>query len=749
MKKILLLLLLTGLIQPLLAQNASVDSLELICPVSGSPEDLISGKVSGLWVSRTDGNPSSAQLTLIRGISSLRGESNPLWVVDGAVLTDTEAQRVDSFFRDEYAPYQHTSRLNGLSYLNLYDIERIEILKDATATALYGSKGANGVILVTTRSAGDNPLDIKWNSNFGMEVSSGGLSPSFCHNHNIAVHFKSKNAGYSLSAFWRDNNHPVPGADDKMGGIRLKFNTMSNPYVWFGFNTAISVGKQSSMIADYNGFWEDHDDINNAFRTTFDTFLRINFFPFFYWETRAGLDAKNDSRNHWEGLGNPFGATKNRAGAFSVSSTMRYNIASSLIYDGHITENHRLRAEVAIVYDGDNNRCEINAADNFMTDALRGKGMDFRESVTHPFWLKYSLSEFGAYGSLKYSFKDFFELSALFRADNCSRYDDNNYSLYPSASAKVDLQRIMFPKSKAVSALSIDGGYGVVGLRRYVPYAALLRFMSPLELSNALATKGIVVDVNTPQDDRSSFIDGYARTMTNEWHVGLDITFLSGRIHFSGRWYDRKSDDRFNLYTFGKQSSSSLYAWTKAPREDIFQDSDILMNKGLELDLDAVLLQKDKFKWTLSGNFSYNDWSGTSLLSFNPLPKYLSGIGTRFSYSGFTAELYGRGAWGHQICNLDKMYNESIVDELSCLEGAGYFSLSSAALTYEFSIKSVKFIKSIAASLTAANLLTVSRYSGKTPDVNSYAFLGGSSLGYDSCSLPPATTLMMGIMVRF
>ena len=749
MKIILLLLSSLCVIWPLSAQNLSDESIEHLFPASGTPEDLIAGKVSGLWVSRTDGNPSSALLTTIRGISSLRGENGPLWVVDGVVLTDMEAQRVNSFFRDEYAPYQHTSRLNGLSYLNLYDIESIEVLKDVSATALYGSKGANGVIKVTTRSAGNKAMDIRLNSNLGMGIAVPGMSPSFCHNHNLAAYFNSNRANYSLSAFWRDNNHPVYGASDKVGGLRLKFDTRSNQYVWFGFNNAISVGKQSSMLADKDGLWKDHDDFNDTYRTTFDAYLRINFFPFFYWETRAGIDVKNDSRNHWEGLGNPFGALKNRVGAFAVTSALRYNMVSSLIFDGHIAKDHLVKAEAAVAFNGDKNRSEINAGDNFMTVALRGNGMAFRESVTHPFYLQYTLYEFGAYGSLKYSFKDYFEVAALFRADNCARYDDNNYSLYPSASAKVDLRRILLPESRVVSSLSVDGGYGVAGMKRYVPFAALGRFISATELSDALTAKEIVVDVNNPEEDRSSFIEGFARTMTNEWHVGFDVAFLSDRIHFAGRWYDRKSDDAFNIYTFGKPSTSSSFAWKSAPREDIFQNVVHLENKGLELNLDAVALQKGKLNWTITGNFTYNDWTGASLLKFNPLPKFLSGIGTRLTYAGFTTELYGRGAWGHQICNLNKMYNEDLSDELSCTENAGYFSLSSAAVSYEFGIKRVKFIKSITASLTAANLFTFSRYFGSTPDVNSYAFRGYSSIGYDDCSLPPATTIVLGISVCF
>lgn len=701
----IIILLLLGLVQPLRAQVYLADSLDFVRPTANSPEELLAGRVSGLWVSGTDGNPASALLSAIRGMGSLRGDSSPLWIIDGVILTDTEAQRIDSFFRDEYAPYQHTSRLNGLSFLNLYDIERIEVLKDVSATALYGSKGANGVILITTRSAGRKPLDVQWNSNLGVELSSGGLAPAFSHNHQLAAHFQSSRASYSLSAFWRDKNHPVPGADDKKGGIRLKFDTKSNPYIWFGFNTAISVGKQSSAMADAQSWWQDHDDINNAFRTTFDAYLRINFFPFLYWNTSAGMDAKNDSRNHWEGLGNPFGAMMNRAGAFAVSSALRYNLTSSLVYDGHLGKNNRLRAEAAVALNGDKNRFEINAGDHFLTDALRGNGMAFRESVTHPYWLKYNLFEFGAYGSLKYSFKEYFKISALLRADNCARYDDGEYSLFPSAAGQLDLHRMLFPKSRAVSVFTLEGGYGLAGMRRYVPYLALDRFIPMQMVEEAFAKKGIVVDVNVPQDDRSSFFDGYARTTTGEWHIGFDLAFLSGRLGLSGRWYDRKSDDRFTLYGFGKPDPLSAYAWKKAPRETICEDDRELSNKGLELELAATAIQKNNIEWSFSGNFSYNDWNGAALPDVYPLPRFLAGIGTRFCYAGFTAELWGRGAWGNEWSRMD---------------------LSSAALSYNFPMKSVKFIQSLAVSLTAANLYTTVR-----------------------TSLPTAATVMAGVTLRF
>ena len=136
-------------------------------------------------------------------------------------------------------------------------------------------------------------------------------------------------------------------------------------------------------------------------------------------------------------------------------------------------------------------------------------------------------------------------------------------------------------------------------------------------------------------------------------------------------------------------------------------------------------------------------------MKFNPLPTVLTGVGTQFTYKELSAELWGNGAFGHKICNLNRMYSEGLTDETACVENAGYFSLSNIAVSYRFDIDRVKFIKSVKASVSASNILTMSEYSGLNPNVNSYAFQGNRRLGYDYGSLPSATALMFGVSVIF
>ncbi|MBS7563001.1 SusC/RagA family TonB-linked outer membrane protein [Mucilaginibacter sp. Bleaf8] len=113
--------------------------------VISSPEQLLQGRVSGVQVTPASGEPGAGVSINIRGASSVRSGNNPLYVVDGVPLDNGGTSGgLD-------AGAGTSSARNPLSFLNPADIENISVLKDASAAAIYGSRGANGVILITTR----------------------------------------------------------------------------------------------------------------------------------------------------------------------------------------------------------------------------------------------------------------------------------------------------------------------------------------------------------------------------------------------------------------------------------------------------------------------------------------------------------------------------------------------------------------------------------------------------------------------
>jgi iron complex outermembrane receptor protein len=111
-----------------------------------SPEQLIQGRAAGVQITSASGEPGAGVNIRIRGTSSVRSGNNPLFVVDGVPLSGDEVTSGGSA-----SGLGSSSARNPLNFLNPNDIASIDILKDASATAIYGSRGANGVVIITTK----------------------------------------------------------------------------------------------------------------------------------------------------------------------------------------------------------------------------------------------------------------------------------------------------------------------------------------------------------------------------------------------------------------------------------------------------------------------------------------------------------------------------------------------------------------------------------------------------------------------
>lgn len=120
-----------------------------------SVDKALSGKLAGVQVTATSGQPGASSQIRIRGISSINASNAPLWVVDGIPVISGDVSGM-------------TNTSNALTILNPNDIESITVLKDAAAAAAYGSRAANGVILVTTKSGKEGKAQFDARVKFGM-----------------------------------------------------------------------------------------------------------------------------------------------------------------------------------------------------------------------------------------------------------------------------------------------------------------------------------------------------------------------------------------------------------------------------------------------------------------------------------------------------------------------------------------------------------------------------------------------------
>lgn len=120
--------------------------------IINSPEQLLQGKVAGVNVTSASGEPGGRQTITVRGPGGVRTGSTPLFVLDGIPLDNSSTGGLT----------------NPLSFLNPQDIDAIDVLKDASATAIYGARGANGVILITTKKGKAGTSNLTLSANVGL-----------------------------------------------------------------------------------------------------------------------------------------------------------------------------------------------------------------------------------------------------------------------------------------------------------------------------------------------------------------------------------------------------------------------------------------------------------------------------------------------------------------------------------------------------------------------------------------------------
>lgn len=163
---------------------SSVKGSELVKNSTSNVVQSLAGKMSGVQVVQNSGAPGGDVSILIRGVGTIN-DASPLYVIDGVPVN------------------------GGMWYINPADVESIDVLKDASATAIYGSRGANGVVMVTTRQAKEGRTEINLDYSFGIQQSAK-MFDMLNASQYAALHNEMRsNAGLSLNPLFADPNLSV------------------------------------------------------------------------------------------------------------------------------------------------------------------------------------------------------------------------------------------------------------------------------------------------------------------------------------------------------------------------------------------------------------------------------------------------------------------------------------------------------------------------------------------------------------
>lgn len=246
------------------AQIQSDDLQDLAVP---RIDQALSGKMAGVQVISTTGEPGAAPLIRVRGVGSISAGMEPLYVIDGFPGDD-------------------------ISMINPSDIETIDILKDASATAIYGSRGANGVVLITTKRGKEGKARISLNAYYGWQKVL--RTPKFLSKEEQAQYYyegiKNQNldAGYDVSGDPRkDWNYAVPQTVmDVLNG--------TNPYNTDAYDEIFQTAPQQSYNLSVQGGNEKIKYAVSGEYTSQEGIIVTNKFQRF--SARANLDAKLSDR---------------------------------------------------------------------------------------------------------------------------------------------------------------------------------------------------------------------------------------------------------------------------------------------------------------------------------------------------------------------------------------------------------------------------------------------------------------------
>lgn len=742
-------------------------------------EELMETNVPGVRVFSADGSVNGLSLVNIRGLNGIRFDSAPLWVVDGTVIGQYENLNLNAFYQTgettsegdvlpDYSGRSCLGALDGLLWLNPDDIESIEILKDVSATAIYGMKGANGVIIVKTKGAGKTPIDIDITSRVGVRSAytrGEAFKTGFMHNHRARISGTSPSGvSYHTALSYKQTDGPVRRNSQQIGNLVLGVDAKTNKTFWFGLDANISAGGYSSsagvapiggpsvMALSRNaspfdkdtvqGWLKDYDDDAQDYRMVGSAYVQANILPFLSLNATGGLDYRNLKRFIWYGEGTSFGKDFNGAAAILNDILANYNVKGQLEFNRYFASVHHLQASLGAEFICADLRNNCMNGTSFDFPQLRARGLSASGSRNSIRWVTHSSNLWGIGAQVKYEWAGYASLGLSLRADQNPKYD-KQLTIFPAVNASVNIKELALKKSRTISALSISGGWGTAGQEKSIPI---------------LLAGAYVGDLPDIPEGARDFHHGLDRILSREWHVGLKAG-LFDRVNLSAEWYDKRTDDSFLVYNFSRQvTGSGMYEETS--NGTVIQErTSHIRNRGLEVDLTALIFDKKEIKWSISANTAYNltdvtpkapDSGATGTIRFMDMmvPKYLTALGTELYLYGFTLQTRLSSAAGFSILNGNKYIGQAFAGFTeNDLERGDYVQLDHLTLSYRLPLK-VKWMKGITVSLSGRNLFCVSRYDCWNSNVNCFA-PNASLYGIDYGSYPHVRSFILGVKLEF
>lgn len=563
-----------------------------------SVEDLISGRFPGVQVLSNDGAPGSAFSVRIRGLKSFRGDSQPLYVVDG-VLLNSPMLDVDKTFWTDSQDYQ--SLQSTLDNINPEDIADIQVIKDGAARAIYGSLGANGVVIITTKKGCDG-LKVDWKSALFVNEAA-----RLSHKHHVAVNGGDQKGNYYVSAGFRNTNGTMTRSSLDLVTVDAKFERLFGRTGRFGASLMLGMRDNSMVMAtsplggssSVKSKWtvspnptEGIDVWNAAYD---DDSRQYSLIPNLYVDAglgaglrlkaNAGLDFRNKTRLRWVGSALKRAAALEGLAGQSSGNIIRYNADASVCY-GLARNAHNLDISLGTQLFGNVFNEYIYEGSKFFSQALRAKGISLAENVAPYRHVENNSLNVALFLRSEYNYGGRYFIGGSVRTEMNTMFGKSFDwdTLYPSLNVGWNIAAEPFMETQAlVSNLKITAGWGRSGARTILPYGYDCDYIT-----------GVAPDFYN-EGLTNYFTMGWVN-IVNEYNVGVDFGFLKDRITGNVNVYGSVADDDLSYY---RHEPKSDY-------ENVYSNKASVRNRGIELSIAADLLRNDDFCWNVGVNLAYN-----------------------------------------------------------------------------------------------------------------------------------------------
>lgn len=632
--------------------TSAVTSVKAENFVRGAVKDagqLLQGKVAGLAIATPSGDPTASTQILLRGTATLGTSVQPLILVDGIP--------------------------GDLNTVAPEDIESMDVLKDGSAAAIYGTRGTNGVILITTKKPSGTieptidyngyastqefanlpkmlnateykerlPLqDLGSNTNWVKEVS---RSTPLSNGHNISLRGGSAKTNYVGTlgyryfegVFLKSDNRTINGRIDVNHNmfdnkLKLNFNVLNtdNKYNSLGsgssFNSTVwrqVLGRNpTAPIRNEDGTWQEQTAIagyenplallNESYGENQSQTTRLS--GSIGWTPISGLQLKAlvsrsklnsefgyaETKQHISTVRDGRQGFASKSSGQSIDNLFEFTTQYSKSLNGH---NFSALGGYSYQHNTSQSTSMQNLdfpAGNFSYIDNIGQGTALRNGLSSLNSGKFASNLIGFFGRLTYNYEEKYLLTANLRHEASSRFvgTKDPWGTFPAVSAGWRLSKEPFLSDVSfLDDLKIRAGYGVTGT---APDDLFLG-VSQLGYTDPITGRAITYLINgewisglSPISNPNPYLKWEVKKETN---VGLDFTILKGRIGGTVDYYYRRTNGL--LYDYPVPSPPNLYSFTKA-------NVGVMQNKGIEALLNFQPVQKKKFSWFSSINFSTN-----------------------------------------------------------------------------------------------------------------------------------------------